>query len=49
MSRGVIAFDRVAAFLVGAVVIISGVFAVVWWRDFFSWLPSSITTRPCRE
>jgi len=49
MSRRVIAFDRVSAFLVGVVAITAGVFAVLWWRHVFSWLPKSLDTSPVTD
>jgi hypothetical protein len=44
MSRGVIAFDRFASFLVGIVLVAAGAFALVWWLDLFSWLPQALNT-----
>ena len=49
MSRGVIAFDRFASFLVGTVLIAAGGFALVWWLDLFSWLPPALNTSPVTD
>lgn len=46
MSRGVITLDRFAALLMGIVAIAAGVFAVGWWLNVFSWLPTSLETAP---
>lgn len=44
MSRGVIAFDRFAAFLMGIVAIVAGAFVILWWLGSFSWLPRALNT-----
>ena len=49
MSRGVIAFDRFASFLVGTVLVAAGAFALVWWLDLFSWLPPALNTSPVAD
>ena len=49
MSRGVIVFDRFAAFLVGSVLVGAGAFALVWWLDLFSWLPPALNTAPVTD
>ena len=49
MSRGVIAFDRFASFLVGIVLVAAGAFALVWWLDLFSWLPRALNTSPVTD
>ena len=49
MSRGIIALDRLASFLVGIGAIAAGAFAILWWRQWFSWLPRSLNTSPITD
>lgn len=49
MSRGIIALDRLASFLVGIGAIAAGAFAILWWGQWFSWLPRSLNTSPITD
>jgi hypothetical protein len=49
MSRGVIACDRFASFVVGVALVAAGALALVWWLDLFSWLPRALNTSPVTD